>query len=203
MRIVEVFSHLNGKEFIDARKRDLWSEIKSCIEGLDADALEKKVSKEKRMSGRSLYSPRKINARFNEEFTSRGWKEVRLPFWVTTSEAMSRSIVALDQDAQKKAILDAGLQAHRSLNQIDFVKDRVAVEVQFGKYAFTSHDLFVKHVAFFVANSIDVGVEIVPMKSMQQQMSSGVGYYEAVLFNMVRQGRTIPSVPLVLIGVAP
>ena len=34
-----------------------------------------------------------------------------------------------------------------SYNQTDFVKDRVAVEVQFGKYAFVAHDLFVKHSA--------------------------------------------------------
>ena len=35
-----------------------------------------------------------------------------------------------------------------SYNQTDFVKERVAVEVQFGKYAFVAHDLFVKHLSF-------------------------------------------------------
>ena len=36
-----------------------------------------------------------------------------------------------------------------SYNQTDFVKERVAVEVQFGKYAFVAHDLFVKHLSFY------------------------------------------------------
>jgi hypothetical protein len=38
------------------------------------------------------------------------------------------------------------------------------------------------------------------MKSMQQQMSSGPGYYEGALYDLARQGRGVPPVPLVLIG---
>ena len=49
---------------------------------------------------------------------------------------------------------------------------------------------------------IDVGVEILPMKSLQAQMSSGVGYYEGELYNIVRQGRGVPAVPLIIIGIA-
>jgi restriction endonuclease BglII len=33
--------------------------------------------------------------------------------------------------------------------------------VQFGKYPFVAYDLFVKHMAFFIGNLIDVGIEIV------------------------------------------
>jgi hypothetical protein len=83
------------------------------------------------------------------------------------------------------------------------VKDRIAVEVQFGKYAFVAFDLFVKHMAFYVGDVIDVGVEILPMKEMSQEMSSGISYYERELYNVIRQGRGVPAVPLVLIGVAP
>ncbi|MDR2032121.1 MAG: hypothetical protein LBP86_07705 [Azoarcus sp.] len=58
--------------------------------------------------------------------------------------------MTLPADAQKKTIEDAGEQAIFSYNQTDFVKDRVALEVQFGKYAFVAYDLFVKHLAFFL-----------------------------------------------------
>ncbi len=34
-------------------------------------------------------------------------------------------------------------------------------------------------------------------------MDSGVGYYEGELYNVVRQGRGVPAVPLVIIGVEP
>ena len=57
--------------------------------------------------------------------------------------------------------------------------------------------------AFFVSDVIDVGVEILPMKEMERDMSSGVPYYERDLLNIIRQGRSIPAVPLLLIGVAP
>ena len=88
-----------------------------------------------------------------------------------------------------------------SYNQTDFVKDRVAIEVQFGKYSFVAYDLFVKHLAFFMGDKIDVGIEILPMKQLQSQMSSGVSYYEGELYNVIRQGRGVPAVPLVIIGI--
>ena len=55
----------------------------------------------------------------------------------------------------------------------------------------------------YIGDTIDVGVEILPMKSMQSGMSSGPGYYEGALYDLARQGRGVPSVPLVLIGIEP
>ncbi len=57
--------------------------------------------------------------------------------------------------------------------------------------------------AFYVGNVIDVGVEILPMKELCSEMSSGVAYYERELYNVIRQGRGVPAVPLVLVGIAP
>jgi hypothetical protein len=57
--------------------------------------------------------------------------------------------------------------------------------------------------AFFVNDVIDLGVEILPMKELQMQMSSGPGYYEGELYNLIRQGRGVPAVPLIMIGIAP
>ena len=83
------------------------------------------------------------------------------------------------------------------------MRDRVAVEVQFREYSFVAYDLFVKHMAFFIGDVIDVGIEILPMKELQEEMSSGVGYYEGELYNLIREGRGVPAVPLVLVGIAP
>ncbi len=60
-----------------------------------------------------------------------------------------------------------------------------------------------KHLAFFVGDVIDVGVEVLPMKRLQEEMSSGVPYYEGELFNLIREGRGVPAVPLVVIGIVP
>lgn len=106
-------------------------------------------------------------------------------------------------DQQKQEIIAAGETPIYSYNQTDYVKNRVAIEVQVGKYAFVAYDLFVKHLAFYISDHIDVGIEMLPMKSLQSQMSSGVAYYEGEFYNVVRQGRGVPAVPLVLIGIEP
>ena len=41
------------------------------------------------------------------------------------------------------------------------------------------------------------------MKVLEREMSSGVPYYERDLLNVMRQGRGVPAVPLVLVGIAP
>ncbi len=109
----------------------------------------------------------------------------------------------MDPEDQRKEIESAGETPIFSYNQTDFVRDRVAIEVQFGKYSFVAYDLFVKHLAFYIGDQIDVGVEILPMKSLQSEMSSGVPYYEGELYNVVRQGRGVPAVPLILVGIEP
>ena len=66
-----------------------------------------------------------------------------------------------------------------------------------------SYDLFVKHLAFYVGDQIDVGIEVLPMKVMQAEMSSGPAYYEGELYNVIRNGRGVPAVPLVIVGIEP
>ena len=134
---------------------------------------------------------------------ARSWKESRVSYWVTKNEKLIRKTLTMPAQEQKKEIEETGETPIFSYNQADFVKDRVAVEVQFGKYAFVAYDLFVKHLAFYIGDHIDVGIEILPMKSLQSQMSSGVAYYEGELYNVVRQGRGVPAVPLVIVGIAP
>jgi len=203
MRIVETYSHLNGLEYLLVHKPQLWSEIQDAISCVDAHVLEKKISKESRMEGRKLFSPKAMNQAIRDQFDNRGWTESRTSYWVTRDHRLIRRTMTLPFAEQRAAIEQAGEAAYYSYNQTDFVKDRVAVEVQLGKYAFVAFDLFVKHMAFFVGDVIDLGIEILPMKELQAQMSSGPGYYEGELYNLIRQGRGVPAVPLVIVGIAP
>ncbi len=203
MKIAAKHSHLNGLEHIQVHKEHLWSEIAAAIREVDANACKTKRSKEKRTKDVLFYSPIAINKAFKRAFSGRGWKEQRVSYWVTDEGALIDKTLRREPAEQRQLIEAAGRRPIQSYNQTDFVKERVAVEVQFGKYAFVAYDLFVKHMAFYVGNMIDVGVEILPMKAMQQEMASGVGYYEGELYNLIRQGRGVPAVPLVLVGVAP
>ncbi len=201
MKISETYSHLNGLEFLLVHRPNLWKEIEQVINAVDGNACKTKVSKEKRTMDKLLYSPIDMNAAFKASLNISGWAESRVSYWVTRSEKLIRKTMAMDAGKQKQEILDAGELPILSYNQTDFVKDRVAVEVQFGKYSFVAYDLFVKHLAFYVRDEIDVGVEILPMKALQSQMSSGVAYYEGEFYNVIRNGRGVPSVPLVLVGI--
>ena len=203
MRIVETYSHLNGLEYLLVNKPNLWDEIRDVITSINAKHYRTKVSKEKTMKGKLLYSPVEINKAVNNAFEKRGWHESRTSYWVTSDAKLIRQTMGSDAATQKAEIEAASLEPIYSYNQTDFVKDRVAVEVQFGKYSFVAYDLFVKHMAFFVGDVIDLGIEILPMKELQKEMSSGPAYYEGELYNLIRQGRGIPAVPLIVIGVAP
>lgn len=48
---------------------------------------------------------------------------------------------------------------------------------------------------------IDAGVEILPMQSLQAQKRLGVSYYEDEFYSVIRQGRSAPAIPLVLLGI--
>ncbi len=202
MKVVNTYSHLNGLEYLLVHRKPLWDEVQQVIAGIDAAKCMTKVSQEARMQGQLKYSPKDLNHEFDARLGKLRWTERRVTYWVTGEERLIRQTLQMEADAQKAAIVAAGQTPIMSYNQTDFVKDRVAIEVQFGKYAFVAHDLFVKHLAFYVRNEIDVGIEILPMKSMQAQMSSGPGYYEGELYNVIRNGRGVPSVPLVIVGIA-
>ena len=201
MRIAAKYSHLNGLKYLLVHKPDLWKEIESVVARVDAEAKRTKQSREKRKLGRWLYSPPGLNSEFKSEFKALGWSESRTSYWVSEDARLGRRTLQLPAAEQKQQIEAAGLTPIYSYNQTDFVKDRIAVEVQFGKYAFVAFDLFVKHMAFFVGDEIDVGVEIVPMKRLHDEMSSGVPHYEGELYNLIRNGRGVPAVPLVVVGV--
>ncbi len=203
MKIKALFSHLNGREHIHFHKPKLWDEIEAVVHAVDANGCRTKVSREKTMPGRILFSPIDLNKAFSQQLGNRGWTESRTSYWVTDDHRLIRRTLLLNPSEQKRQIEAAGHRAIYSYNQTDFVKGRIAVEVQFGKYAFVAYDMFVKHMAFFVGDVIDVGIELLPMKELQAQMSSGVAYYAAGLYDLLRQGRSTPAVPLVVVGIGP
>ncbi len=148
MRIVTFYSHLNGWEFIKVHNSGLWNEITDVIKNVNAAKCRTKKSREKRTKGKMLYSPIAMNKAMDLAFARHGWKKQITRYWVTEDATLIEKTLKLSTTEQKKQIEAEGKRAILSYNQTDFVKDRVAVEVQFGKYSFVAYDLFVKHMAF-------------------------------------------------------
>lgn len=185
MRIMETYSHLNGEEYLLVKQPKLYQEIKEVIEGVDAARCLTKKSKEKTMRGKRLYSPKALNMHFSTLFNKMGWSESRYRYYVTTNRKYVEEIVKLPLKEQRDYLINKGFtDPIQSYKQTDFVKERGAVEVQFGKYAFVAFDLFVKHLLFYSGDVINVGVEILPVKAMANDpqggrlLSTGIAYFE-------------------------
>ncbi len=204
MKIAQKYSHLNGEEYLIVHHKILYKEIKQVISNINANQFRTKISKEKRKIGNNLLSPIDLNEAFNQEFSKKNWAESRYNYYITLKrELMEKSLLMSAKEQKEFLIANGEKEPIYSYNQTDFVKDKIAVEVQFGKYAFVAFDLFVKHMLFYSGGVINLGIEILPTKKMQSQMSSGVAYYEGEVYNVMRQGRNSPPVPLLILGIEP
>ncbi len=202
MKIAQKYSHLNGEEYLIVHHKELYNEIINLIESINAQQFMTKESKEKKMNGKMLYSPIELNEEFRKQFNSKGWNESRYQYYITTNPKLMNELIVLPYAEQKTFLIEKGIkQPISSYKQTDFVKDEIAIEVQFGKYAFVAFDLFVKHLLFYSGGVINLGIEILPKKKMQLQMSSGVAYYEGEVYNVLRHGRNNPPVPLLILGI--
>ncbi len=176
MKIVYEYSHLGGSEILKVRypdcERDVYEVIAQVI------ATRTKQSREKTKTGEWLYSPVDMNKQFADKFRDREYNEIRDRYDIT--------------------IPNSDIVIPGAYKQVDFVKGKVLVEVQFGKYAFMFYDM-AKFQYFFNENKADVGIEIVPCHALQSEMSSGVSYGEQLVYDIERLKRHFPAVPVKII----
>lgn len=183
--------------------KNIYKEILDVIKKVDANKHKVKESREKNKVGNMLFSPGSINNEFKELLYAKGWEERRRDFYVSTDPNIVKQLEPLDFTQQKNLLIELKKPLMDSYNQTDFVKNKIAIEVQLGKYFAVTYDLFVKHLSFYNGQIIDVGIEIVPTKKMQQQMSSGPPWFEKEVHNVLRHGRTNPPVPILMLGIEP
>ncbi len=181
MRIFYDYSHLGGKEILQVRFPQHLREIEEVIG--QVQAVRSKVSREQSRQGQVLFSPKAMNRQFENAFRRRGWRTLR-----------DRYRLNLPDYPEPRPLYGS--------KQIDFAKDGVLVEVQFGKYAFMFYDL-AKFQYFFNEAQAEVAVEIVPAKPLQAQMSSGVAYGEQLVHDMLRLRRHFPAVPVWVVLLTP
>lgn len=203
MTIAQKYSHLNGEEYLIVHHQKEYQEIIDVITQIDANTHKTKVSDEKTRKGDLLYNPTTLNADFKQRLQQLGWNERRRDFYVSTDFDIVNKIEPLSFQDQKTYLEEIGHPLHSSYNQTDFIKNKIGIEVQFGKYFAVTYDLFVKHLSFYSGQIINIGIEIVPTKAMQKDMSSGPPWYEKEIHNVMRHGRTNPPVPLLILGIEP
>ena len=187
MRVAGVYSFKGGKEFVTECYPHLLTEVNAVIKAVDAALYKDKVSEEKTMPGRMLYSTARINTAFKSEFGKLEWKSIRVRCDYPTTYYLE------DYEIRSKN--------RGAFREMDFVKDKLGIEVQFGKYAFMVYNVCAKMTIFRNLGHIDSGIEIVPVKAFADDMSTGVSYFEQFVWDLESRGVADIDVPVLILGI--
>jgi hypothetical protein len=190
MRIAGIYSFNNGKEAITKQHRAELEEVLQATESVDAEACKTKVSKEKTMRDRVLYSPPALNEAFKAQFATRGWINHR----VNVEYSKDHYVAGYTPPARSG-------REQSPYRDMDFVKNKLGVEVQFGKYSFMVYNVCAKMTIFAKLGVIDCGVEIVPVKAFAEEMSTGVSYFEQFVWDLDHRGVSNIDIPVLILGI--
>ncbi len=84
---------------------------------------------------------------------------------------------------------------------MDFIKEKLGIELQFGKYSFMVYNVCAKMTIFSNLGHIDAGVEIVPVKEFADEMSSGVSYFEQFVWDLEHRGVSNIDIPVFVLAI--
>ena len=176
----------NDGDSIKEKYPHVLQEVEDIIAGVDASHYKTKESKEVLMPGRMLYSPPALNSAFAEGFESKGWQKKRVTCTYSTDHYRPEY---------------SPKQTHPAYREMDFLKDRLGVEVQFGKDAFMVYNACAKMTIFRNLGHIDAGIDIVPVKSFVGDMSTGVSYFEQFVWDLETRGVADIDIPVLIFGI--
>ncbi|MHB1156791.1 MAG: BglII/BstYI family type II restriction endonuclease [Phycisphaerales bacterium] len=134
-----------------------------------------------------LFSPSKLNKCFKTQFEPNGWTSPRVPCDYPTT---------FYTEGYKPKKLRKG-----AFREMDFIKRKLGVEVQFGKYSFMVYNVAAKMTIFKNLGHIDTGIEIVPVKALADEMSSGVSYFERFVWDLEQRGISDIDIPVLILGI--
>ncbi len=187
MIVAAKYSFAGGVKAVETHHPKLLGEIYEAIRSVDARQHKTKESKEKTMPGQMLYSPTKLNEAFKNYLYPRGWQSVRVGCdYATTHYLKNYKIRRPNRGA---------------FREMDFVKGRLGVEVQFGKYSFMVYNVAAKMTIFRNLKYIQCGIEIVPVKAFAEDMSSGVSYFEQFVWDLETRGVSNIDIPVMILGI--
>lgn len=187
MIIAARYSFNGGREAVEAKYPYLLSEIEAALTSVDAGQHRTKQSKEKTMMGQMLYSPVSLNAAIKAELAPQNW--------------INRRVECLYSSEYYAEGYRSNVTENVGFRDMDFVKETLGVEVQFGKYSFMVYNVAAKMTIFRNLGFIDMGIEIVPVKRFALQMSSGVSYFEQFTWDLEQRGVSNIDVPVLILGI--
>ena len=186
MNVAGIYSFNHGEKVVRAEYPSLLKEVTAAIESIDASACLSKQSREKTMTGKMLYSPVELNRYFKDRLYEKGWESAKVKCEYPTNYYLP--------GYSARPIAGA-------FREMDFIKEKLGVEVQFGKYSFMVYNVAAKMTIFRNLGHIDTGIEIVPVKALAEEMSSGVSYFEQFVWDLEKRGVADIDVPVMILGI--
>src|SRR3989338_363362 len=182
MKVINTYSFKGGEKFLKERHPKELAEVLKAIADLDATTCLTKESAEKTMKGELLFSPRDMNHNLKTTLHKRSW----------TAKA----------DGKKKAYAEPRHAfGGGRFREMDGMKNKVGLEIQFGKYAFMGYDIFSKMIIFKNLGYIECGIEVVPAEELVKQMSTGVSSFDQLLVDFNNRGESDIDIPVFVIGI--
>lgn len=192
MIIAGRYSFNKGEEHVKKNYPGLLKEVEEIINSIDAEEHKTKESEEITMKGKMLYSPSQLNIAFKKEFKKRGWSSHK-EYCDYSKNYYTKEFTDMCEVTKKNT--------KNAYREMDFVKEKLGVEVQLGKYAFMVYNVCGKMTIFHNLGVIDTGIEIVPIKELANEMSTGVSYFEQFVWDLEKRGVSDIDIPVLILGI--
>lgn len=173
MYIAKILSNLDAWNSLQGTYASAYSELCNVIEFVGPQR--NKASLEKKMKEERLISVLSLHRQFKNHFRENGWGECRINF---------------------------GDSSRSGFSEIDAVKEKIGLELSFGKFAFTESDIFVKFPIFIRSEIINFAILITPVDSLARKMNSGVSSFEMVQRRLKEISPLLPKYPFVIVGIS-
>lgn len=181
MLIGDIYSHKGGEQFIRTNHAPELAEIEAAIAQMNAVAALCKKSDEKTKAN-LLFSPEALNEQLKVFLCNLGWTE-KAP---SSGKGFKEPRIYLGD---------------REFREMDGIKNKVGLEIQFGKYAFMGYDIFSKMPIFCKHGLIECGIELVAMPAIVKNMSTGVSSFNQIVMDMKARGVADIDIPTLIIGI--
>ena len=181
MIIKDIYSHNDGEKYINENHKSEYDEIVNAVNSVDISKVLSKVTHEKTKEA-LLFSPKELNHQLKNYLCILGWTE---------------------KNESKKGFIEPRINfdGEKGFREMDGLKNKVGLEIQFGKYAFMAYDIFSKMPIFHKRGLIDCGIELVLSHNMIKDFSTGVGSFNQIVLDMKERGVADLDIPTLVVGI--
>ena len=180
MIIKDIYSFKSGLEYLEENHKDELKDIYDAVESMNIHNILKKFSKESNKPS-LIFSPIEMNMELGNFLFRKGWLN--------------------EKKQNKKGYEEPKIYlGDREFRAMDGIKNKVGLEIQFGKYAFMAYDIFGKMPIFHKKGLIECGIELVLTNKMLKDMSTGVSSFNQIVMDIKARGESDIDIPVAILG---